>query len=346
MVKSAYHIASRIMDSVEEGDSSSNRFRTKLWKRIWQQKFPYKFKIFAWRTYVNGLPTMQNLNHKGIHCSSFCPLCDKAIETTTLALLHCDHAKLTWAFWHNCPMDLSSSSCDLVDIALDLITKGSLNDLEIFFAIAWFIWWNRNQAIHKDLGFPPSHAWEMVGRVMVEFKAAYSLPVLPQPLPLSKWKAPPTGFFKINTDAAAFDGGGNSCIGVVIRDNLGNVLAASSKVLAASFSTKISEALAMQEGVLLATEMDVSHTMFEFDSLSIIQEINDGFHGGELGHIIRNIRDVSATFTWCSFQHLKREGNRVAHELARVARNSGASQVWKRFFPSLVEHFMIEDFCL
>nr|XP_023878292.1 uncharacterized protein LOC111990734 [Quercus suber] len=137
----------------------------------------------------------------------------------------------------------------------------------------------------------------MASRVMAEFKAVCSLLVLPQPLPLSKWKAPPTGFLKINTNAAAFDDGGNSCIGVVIRDNMGNVLVASSKVLAASFSAEISEALAMQEGMLLAAEMDVYHAMFESDALSIIQAINDGFHGGEIGHIIQNIRDVSATFT-------------------------------------------------
>ena len=170
--------------------------------------------------------------------------------------------------------------------------------------------------------------------------------VLSQSLPQPKWKAPPLGFFKINIDAVAFEDGRNLCIGVVIRDNMGKVLAASRKVLPASFSTEISEALAMQDGVLLAAEMEASHAIFVSDALSIIQAINNGIHGGELGHIIRNIREVAALFSWCSFKHLKREGNRVAHELARVARNSGASQVWKRSFPSLVEHLLIKDLYL
>ncbi|XP_065622475.1 uncharacterized protein LOC136064535 [Quercus suber] len=318
-IKSAYHIASGIVDSFEEGESTSSNSRTLLWKRIWQQKVPRKLKIFAWRICVNGLPTMQNLNHKGIHCSRFCPLCDKAIESTAHALLHCDHARMTWAFCHNCPVDLFSPSRDL---------------------------WNRNQAIHEDSGTPPIHAWDLAGSVLAEFKATCSFPVLPQSPSLSKWKSPPTDFYKINTDAAAFDDGRNSCIGVVIRDNKGKVLAALSKVLTASFSAKASKALAMQEGVLLATETDFSHAIFESDALSIIQAINDSFHSGELGHIIRNIREVSAAFIWCSFHHLKREGKRVAHELARVARNSGASQVWKRSFLTFVEHLIIEDSCL
>ena len=126
-------------------------------------------------------------------------------------------------------MDLSTSSCDLVDIALDFTAKGSPNDLELFFVVAWSIWWNHNQAIHEDSGSPPIHAWEMAGGVLEEFKAACSCPMLSQSIPLPKWKAPPMDFFKINTDVAAFEDGRKSCIGVVIRDNMGVVLAASSK---------------------------------------------------------------------------------------------------------------------
>ena len=127
---------------------------------------------------------------------------------------------------------------------------------------------------------------------------------------------------------------------------MGEVLAASNKVLPASYSAEISEALAMQDGVLLVAEMEVSQAIFESDALSIILAINDGIHGGELGHKIRNIREVVALFSWCSFKHLKREGHRVAHELAKVAGNSGVSQVWKMSFPSFLEYLLIEDLCL
>ena len=181
---------------------------------------------------------------------------------------------------------------------------------------------------------------------MVEYKATCSCPCLSQSIPQSKWKAPPTGFIKINTDAAAFEDGRKSCIGVVIRDNMGEVLAASNKVLPASFLAEVSKALALQDGVLLAAELEVSHAIFESDALSIILAINDGIHGGELGHIIRNIRELTAVFSWCSFKHLKREGNRVGHELAKVAGFSGVSQVWKRSFPSFLEHFLVEHLCL
>ena len=78
---------------------------------------------------------------------------------------------------------------------------------------------------------------------------------------------------------------------------------------------------------MLALEMRISYVIFESGALSIIQAINEGDLGGELGLIIQSIRDISSSFSWCSFQHLKRDGNRVAYELAKAARNTGVSQV-------------------
>ena len=159
-------------------------------------------------------------------------------------------------------------------------------------------------------------------------------------------KAPPLGFYKVNTDVAASDDERISCIGVVIRGCKGEILAASCKVLPACFTTEISEAIAVLEGVLLAAKMEVSHVIIESDALSIIQAINDQVFGGELDHIVQNIWEVSSVFSWCSFHHLKREGNRVAHELAKVARITDKSQVWERTIPSPIEHIVIEELCL
>ena len=78
---------------------------------------------------------------------------------------------------------------------------------------------------------------------------------------------------------------------------------------------------------MLALETGISYVIFEFGALSIIQAINEGDLGGELRLIIQSIKDISSSFNWCSFQHLKRDGNKVAHELAKAARNTGVSQV-------------------
>ena len=342
-VKSAYHIAFGLVNSSEAGECSLSASKSLLWKRIWSQKVPLKMKIFAWRSCVNGLPTMFNLSHRGIHCSSFCLICDKAIKSTAHALFLCDHAKLTWAQWHTCPVDIFSSSRDPVDIALDIIENGSSNDLELFFVVAWSIWWNRNQALFDDSDTSPTKVWVMANRILGEFKAACSLLVFsPSPAP-SAWHAPPVGFFKVNVDGAAFDDGRPSCIGVVIRDSRGFLIAASNKILPASFSAEITESLALQEGVLLASDLGISHVLVESDALSVIQAISSCDLGGDQGHIIQNIKDISSSFSWCSFQHLKRSGNRAAHEVARAACFSGVSWVWIGMCPSFVRHVILEE---
>lgn len=133
---------------------------------------------------------------------------------------------------------------------------------------------------------------------------------------------------------------------MIICDYQGSCIAASSRVLLASYSAKITKAIALQEGELLASEMGISHVIFESNALSIIQAINESHLGGELGHTIQSIRDTSLSFSWYSFQHLKRNGNKVAHELPKSARISNVSQVWKGVIPSLVEHLIFEDLYL
>ena len=106
----------------------------------------------------------------------------------------------------------------------------------------------------------------------------------------------------------------------------------------------MTEALTLLHGALFASEMEVSHAIFESDALSLIQSINSGVVGGEIGHILQNIKSIAFSFSWCSFQHLKREGNRVAHELAKNARVTSVSKIWKGVNPIVVEHLLIEEF--
>lgn len=66
-----------------------------------------------------------------------------------------------------------------MDINLDIAKNDSSSALELFFAIAWSIWWNHNQALHEDSGAPPSQTWEMANRILGEYKEACSYSNLP-----------------------------------------------------------------------------------------------------------------------------------------------------------------------
>ncbi|XP_030958719.1 uncharacterized protein LOC115980629 [Quercus lobata] len=138
---------------------------------------------------------------------------------------------------------------------------------------------------------------------------------LTRPVP-SKWVPPPLGIHKVNVDNASSEQDNFSSVGVTIRDNNGQVVGALCLPLQSYYSTKLTEVFALEQGVLLARELQLPRVIFESDSLAVIQAINDKAMGSTFGHLILGIFQVCDSFESCHFKHLSRNYNTVAHELA------------------------------
>ncbi|KAK9995635.1 hypothetical protein SO802_020321 [Lithocarpus litseifolius] len=177
-----------------------------------------------------------------------------------------------------------------------------------------------NNAIHNDAGCPPSQVWEIAKRSLLDF-TTFNLPDhSSHPTVRAHWSPPPLGFHKINVDGATANNGELSSIGVIIRDHTGTTVGALNKLLPSAFPASIIEAFALLQGVLFAAKLGSTKAIFESDALDPIQAVNTNENGGVLGHILQDIRSSALVFKRSSFQHLKRDGNRVAHELARDAK--------------------------
>ena len=161
--------------------------------------------------------------------------------------------------------------------------------------------------------------------------------------PQTYWLPPPHGFHKINVDGASSDLENSSSIGVVIRDSFGHVVAALSRPLHACFAAEILEVLALEQGVLLAQELQLSRIILESDSLNVIQAIHDKATGSSYGHIVQGILQASESFESCIFKHLSRNFNTVAHELAQLARRSGTQHLWFGTTPPCVTSLIQAD---
>ena len=91
------------------------------------------------------------------------------------------------------------------------------------------------------------------------------------PSPKSNWVAPPPDYFKVNVDgASSIDGSGISGIGVIVRDEIGRVVAALCKALPVHYPAELTEFFALEHRVLLAQEMNISKVIFESDASSVI----------------------------------------------------------------------------
>nr|XP_023926797.1 uncharacterized protein LOC112038229 [Quercus suber] len=165
----------------------------------------------------------------------------------------------------------------------------------------------------------------------------------PSPSHTYCWSPPPPGVFKINVDGSSSDLEEFSSIGVVIRDCKGQTIAAFCKPLQSHYTAELVEVLAMEQGILLAQELQLSQVMFESDALSVINAINDSAFGTPYGHIIQDISHAQTSFVFCSLKHLNRAFNSAAHKLAQFARWNKSVHLWKGVTPSFLEPLVQVD---
>ena len=169
---------------------------------------------------------------------------------------------------------------------MEFFKSSTSSDLEIFFGVAWAIWYNRNKIVHEFSSQVPDHIWGFARNYILEFKRASI--ACSQSLSQSegKWIVPLPGVFKINVDSATSEIDRNSSVGVVvIRDAAGNVQAACCKYLQGQYSVEEVEALAMECSLLLAKKHELSQIILESDALTVVTSVIAAENGGCLGHI-------------------------------------------------------------
>ena len=96
---------------------------------------------------------------------------------------------------------------------------------------------------------------------------------------------------KINFDGAVFSSGNATGIGVVIRNNLGQVIASCSQRLSQAYSSTDVEALAAAKAVSFAAEIGITKAVLEGDSFTIMNALSSDHHSlAPFGLIINDVK--------------------------------------------------------
>ncbi|KAL2933158.1 hypothetical protein RDABS01_016277 [Bienertia sinuspersici] len=134
----------------------------------------------------------------------------------------------------------------------------------------------------------------------------------------SKWQPPGQGYYKVNADAAML-GEKRVGMGAVMRDREEDVMASTCKQILGEYEVEVAEALAARHALQIALEIGLTKIILEVDNLKLCQYLKkDKKEPTTLGKIVQDIKVLPSQCTDISFSHVKREGNKVAHHLAKL----------------------------
>jgi hypothetical protein len=133
-------------------------------------------------------------------------------------------------------------------------------------------------------------------------------------------------------------------VGIVARDSEGKVMAAM-----CSFQRYISDSsVAKAYGARLCAEfglyLGLRFVILEGDALEIVEELNRVIEDeGNLGNLIGKTRLLLRSFDCWSVNHVNREGNKVAHTLAKYAVSHPQNCVWFQSYPSCLSGYVLSE---
>ena len=195
----------------------------------------------------------------------------------------------------------------------------------LFAVTAWSVWHHRNKFRLQSATVPLDRVVDFAENYLQNFTDRFGQQglLVKNAATAASWCPLYENQVKINFDGALFGDLDSAGIGVVIRNSEGRVLAAFSEKILKPQSAKLVEILDVQRAVLFSAEMGLFNSVFEGDSSNVIKSLQDRNVAHSLGgHILKDILSYQNSFHSCSFSHIGRQGNAVAHALAQRARLS------------------------
>lgn len=313
--------------------SMSDPFRG-LWKGIWSTSIPSKVKIHIWRTVVGILPTVSKLRSRFCFVEQGCQCCSSPVESIVHISRDCP---FTIALLSSCPnlVQVTSSSCRLAFPSFETWLLHCFEELNtISFSsllfLLWSVWKERNARIWHDKSITIATLSCQAWSYLQAFRAVH---YKPKPSKLrrlrTQWSAPPVGWIKANLDGAYDQSSNTGDIGIVFRDSSGSVLGGMSKFIRYVTSAEHAEANAGREACFLAAKYALTPVLFEFDSAILVSASRSIVpHMSTLGRVYDDILSSLMELSGSSFVHVYREGNSLAHNLARYALNFLCDVTW------------------
>ncbi|RYR17605.1 hypothetical protein Ahy_B03g062308 [Arachis hypogaea] len=329
--KWSYFAAKGEFQSRDNGNPSTSDARRELWKEIWKMKIPAKIKSFLWKAAHDIVPVNSNLFKKRIAGSPICQICNKEVETTEHALLLCEWTRAAW-FGADCQcIPTIETVTEFGDWFMTIIQK--IKSVGGRRKIEESIWKTRNQKVYQQQEINPS--WTIKRAKLMEnlFWRIAEKKINLKERQVQKgtrevrWRPPPADWIKANVDASFKKNTGKGAIAVVYRDNRGRILLGFTGLIQAN-SVTVAEALAIRQALIIANNLFMGKVLIESDNLKIIQAIKSKSPIGEAWAINQDIQLLLEQLPGRGITWTPREGNLLAHKVAREAELGNLHSNW------------------
>ena len=153
--------------------------------------------------------------------------------------------------------------------------------------------------------------------------------------------------YKLNYDAAVFEDSASSGFGAVIRNSTGEVMASMTVKGPTVRGSEVAELLACRKVLELTIDAGFTVLIVEGDNFNATRCIALGSDiQSAIGHMVGDIKHLLGALEWASVSCTKRNGNRMAHVLARYAQNGNVDLFWMEEVPSVAIEYVNIDVSL
>ncbi|KAL2937723.1 hypothetical protein RDABS01_021172, partial [Bienertia sinuspersici] len=296
---------------------SSNSYSS-VWKVLWGAKIKPKIKMFAWKALHGGLPVKQNLCRRGMEVDPLCPLCGAEAEMDVHFAMKCGEAK---NLWYLSPLRIDTNEFNVSSIFnwVHCLQRRHMDEnwWSLFWNLAWSLWMRRNEWVFEKKRVEITDLVQRVPALTMEYMAANE-------------KIKNLGF---NTDATVAKEDRVGC-GAVVRDCFRDVLVSMCNIVQGRFEVDIMEEIAARQALEVALDAGLRNIILETDNFKFFNQLSKK-KADSIAFVllIQDILKLGSTCQSIKFSHVKRSGNKVAHELAKLSEGFGELRVWVEDFP-------------
>lgn len=132
-------------------------------------------------------------------------------------------------------------------------------------------------------------------------------------------------------------------MGVVVRDHEGHVVFAATRRIKAFWPPEIAKAKALAMTAKLGKRHGFEEVILESNCQNLINRLSKGaIFLADLDIVLGDIMSVCPFYKSVSWSHVKKNGNSVAHHLAKLV-SFGVQQVWENYCPQEIYSHVLMD---